>query len=117
VIVPVPVLAPKLAAFWVGLVTPIPKNLAVPLVLGIVEPVLADTTRARAVFADIEPMPYREAVRQNPEVICTLHRGMTRGLLEVLEPDRTLVKFLPHDPDTAGCRIELTSSHLEPEPG
>jgi len=62
VIVPVPVLAPGLAALWVGLVTPIPKNLAVPLVRGIVEPVLGDTTRARAAFPEIEPMPYREAV-------------------------------------------------------
>jgi uncharacterized protein YbjT (DUF2867 family) len=63
VIVPVPVLAPGLAALWVGLVTPIPKNLAVPLVQGIVEPVLADTARARAAFPEIEPMPYRETVR------------------------------------------------------
>jgi uncharacterized protein YbjT (DUF2867 family) len=34
-IVPVPVLAPRLAALWVGLVTPIPNRLAVPLVEGV----------------------------------------------------------------------------------
>lgn len=62
VIVPVPVLAPKLAALWVGLVTPIPNCLAVPLVEGVVEPVLGDTSRARRLFPEIEPVSYREAV-------------------------------------------------------
>jgi uncharacterized protein YbjT (DUF2867 family) len=61
-IVPVPVLAPALAGRWVGLVTPITNDLAVPLIEGVVQPVLADTRRARELFPDIEPMPYREAV-------------------------------------------------------
>lgn len=58
-----PVLAPKLATLWIGLVTPIPNRLAVPLVEGIVHSLVADTTRARALFPEIEPMAYREAVR------------------------------------------------------
>lgn len=62
VIVPVPVLAPKLAALWVGFVTPIPNCLAVPLVEGVVRPVLGDTTRARTLFPDIVPMSYADAV-------------------------------------------------------
>jgi uncharacterized protein YbjT (DUF2867 family) len=61
-IVPVPVLAPGLAARWVGFVTPITNDLAVPLVRGIVHPVLADTTRARELFPGIDPMPYAAAV-------------------------------------------------------
>ena len=61
-IVPVPVLAPRLAALWVGLVTPIPNRLAVPLVEGVVHPVVADTTRARSDFPEITPLEYREAV-------------------------------------------------------
>jgi hypothetical protein len=61
-IVPVPVLAPRLAGLWVGLVTPIPNKLALPLVEGVVRPVVADTTRARELFPEIEPMPYRETV-------------------------------------------------------
>ncbi len=61
-IVPVPVLAPRLAALWVGLVTPISNRLAVPLIEGVVHPVVADTSRARADFPEIEPMSYREAV-------------------------------------------------------
>ncbi len=64
VIVPVPVLAPKLAALWVGLVTPIPNRMAVPLIEGVVHPVVADTSRARTTFPDIEITPYDEAVRR-----------------------------------------------------
>ena len=62
IILPVPILAPKLAALWVGLVTPIPNCLAVPLVQGVVQPVVADTSRARALFPDIVPQPYVDAV-------------------------------------------------------
>jgi uncharacterized protein YbjT (DUF2867 family) len=62
VIVPVPVLAPRLAALWVGLVTPIPNRLAVPLVEGVVHPVVADTSRAHQDFPEIEPLTYRESV-------------------------------------------------------
>ena len=61
-IVPVPLLAPRVAGLWVGLVTPIPNSLAVPLIEGIVEPVLADTSRARVLMPAIVPMSYREAV-------------------------------------------------------
>jgi len=51
--------------------------------------------------------PYREAVRENQEVVCTLHRGLTRGLLDELEPSARLTKFVPEDPDRAGCLIEV----------
>ena len=61
-ILPVPLLVPGLAALWVGLVTPIPNRLAVPLIGGIVSTPVADTTRAAALFPDIHPMSYRDAV-------------------------------------------------------
>ena len=51
--------------------------------------------------------PYRDAVRENQEVICALHRGLTRGLLDVLEPRAKLTAFEPRDPYEAGCLIEL----------
>jgi uncharacterized protein YbjT (DUF2867 family) len=62
VILPVPVLAPRLAALWVGLVTPIPNRLALPLVEGILHPLVADTARARHLFPQVDPIPYRQAV-------------------------------------------------------
>lgn len=69
IIIKVPVLTPLLSGLWVGLITPIPNSLAVPLVKGIINPVLADTTKAEKYFPEIEPMPYREAVRRALEKI------------------------------------------------
>jgi uncharacterized protein YbjT (DUF2867 family) len=57
VIIPLPVLAPGLAARWVGLVTPIPNCLAVPLVRGIVEPVIGDLSRAVSYSRKSGPLP------------------------------------------------------------
>lgn len=62
-IIPVPILSPTLSGQWVGLITPIPNSLAVPLIKGIINPVLADTTKAEKYFPEINPIPYREAVR------------------------------------------------------
>jgi len=51
--------------------------------------------------------PYRDAVHENQPAICALHKGITRGLLDVLHPEAKLAGFVPHDPDRAGCLIEL----------
>ncbi len=61
-IVPTPFLAPGLAARWVGFFTPVPNRLAVPLVQGLIQPLLADTGRARELFPLIEPISYARAV-------------------------------------------------------
>lgn len=49
--------------------------------------------------------PYRDAVRENPSVVCGLHRGLTSGLLDGLDPGASLEDFEPADPDVAGCLI------------
>ena len=61
-IVPVPILAPGLAARWVGLVTPIPNYLAVPIIAGMTSELVADTTLAERLFPDIQPAPYADTV-------------------------------------------------------
>ncbi len=60
----VPVLAPKLAAIWVGLVTPISNSLAVPLIEGVIHPIVGNTKRAAEVFPEIRPLPYIESVER-----------------------------------------------------
>src|SRR6185312_7852135 len=60
--------------------------------------------------------PYRDAVHENQPAICALHRGITRGLLDVLEPEAKLAAFVPHDPDKAGCQIELRRSTTRRRP-
>lgn len=54
--------------------------------------------------------PYKEAVRDNPEVVCTLHKGITAGLLDELAPEARLSIFEPHDPEQAGCLIEVVGA-------
>lgn len=51
--------------------------------------------------------PYRDAVRENQPLVCALHRGITRGLLERLDPGARLEGFVPRDPYEAGCLIEI----------
>jgi len=51
--------------------------------------------------------PYREAVRERPALVCGLHRGLTRGLLDAIDPDTRLTGFEAKDPDQAGCLIRL----------
>jgi len=58
--------------------------------------------------------PYRDAVHENQPVICTLHEGITRGLLEALAPDAKLAAFVPRDPDKAGCTIEVRGLEARP---
>jgi predicted ArsR family transcriptional regulator len=51
--------------------------------------------------------PFRDSVRENQDVVCTLHRGLTRGLLDEIAPSAKLTRFVPHDPDRAGCEIDI----------
>ena len=61
-VVSVPVLTPGLAAEWIQFVTPISRNMAVPIVKGMVYPLLADTARAEKLFSGIHPTSYRKSV-------------------------------------------------------
>jgi predicted ArsR family transcriptional regulator len=68
--------------------------------------------------------PYRDAVRENQPAVCALHRGITRGLLEVTAPKAKLAAFEPRDPDLAGCLIQIagmprveTSARIQSAPG
>lgn len=58
----VPALLPTLAARWIGAITPIPNALAVPIVQGMIQPLVADLGRARAAFPEVRPLDYRTAV-------------------------------------------------------
>jgi len=51
--------------------------------------------------------PYRDAASENQAAICALHKGVTRGLLDILAPGAKLERFVPRDPASAGCLIGL----------
>ncbi|UGS34495.1 helix-turn-helix transcriptional regulator [Capillimicrobium parvum] len=51
--------------------------------------------------------PYRDLVHERQPVVCGLHRGITRGMLDTIDPKTRLTGFVPKDPDEAGCLIEV----------
>lgn len=53
--------------------------------------------------------PYRAPVQVNQELVCTLHRGLTAGLLDGLAPGAKLTRFEPHDPERAGCVVSVAA--------
>lgn len=50
IVIPVPVLTPRLSSYWINLVTPLPAALARPLVEGLRNPVVCHDTRIRAII-------------------------------------------------------------------
>ena len=63
--------------------------------------------RTRTLTYTLANCPYRDVVRENQPVVCALHRGLTRGLLDEMSPKTKLVGFVPKDPYAAGCLIQL----------
>lgn len=55
----------------------------------------------------LQTCPYAEAVRENPAVVCTLHKGVVRGVLERLRPGAELTGFTVRPPEIAGCIVEV----------
>ncbi|MFT4884058.1 MAG: hypothetical protein ACI8U4_001571 [Natronomonas sp.] len=62
-IVPVPVLSPRLSAGWLSLVTDIPPSVARPLVEGMRNTVVV-TDHSIDAHVDVEPMPFDEAAQR-----------------------------------------------------
>ncbi|MGB7748073.1 MAG: SDR family oxidoreductase [Verrucomicrobiia bacterium] len=59
----VPVLTPRLSSYWVHLVTPIPANIAQPLIKGLGNEVIVRDAAALKLFPAIQPLDYATAVR------------------------------------------------------
>ena len=66
-----------------------------------------EPTAPRGLAYTLTNCPYREAVRQNQPAVCSLHRGITTGLLDRIDPGARLAGFVAKDPYAAGCLIEL----------
>lgn len=62
-IIPVPVLTPKLSSYWVHWTTPVPANIVRPLILGLRNELIVRDGRARQLFPQIEPLNYETAVQ------------------------------------------------------
>jgi uncharacterized protein YbjT (DUF2867 family) len=63
VLVPVPVLTPRLSSHWVHWMTPLPAEIARPLIEGLRNEVIVRDDSARPLFPRIQPMDYKTAVK------------------------------------------------------
>lgn len=64
VIVPVPVLTPRLSSLWCGLVTSVPVSVARPLIEGLRNETVVRSDAAARLFPDVRPIGFDEAVRR-----------------------------------------------------
>jgi uncharacterized protein YbjT (DUF2867 family) len=62
-ILPVPVLTPKLSSYWVGLITPVPPSVSMPLIEGLKNEVVCRENAIREIMP-IRLTPYDDAVRK-----------------------------------------------------
>jgi uncharacterized protein YbjT (DUF2867 family) len=62
-IIPVPVLSPKLSAYWLDLVTTMPRSITHPLVAGLRNPVVVNDDSIRE-HVDVDLTPFDETVRR-----------------------------------------------------
>ena len=62
-LVPVPVLTPRLSSYWAHWMTPIPSDIARPLIEGLRNETVVRDDAAQQVFPDIHPMNYEFAVQ------------------------------------------------------
>ena len=98
-IIPVPVLSPKLSSHWVGLVTPLPTGVAKPLVDSLrIEVTVDDNSYAEEVVGEL--LSYRESVTRALERSRSLQVA-TRWS----DTAKTPARAIPGDPDWAGGAV------------
>jgi uncharacterized protein YbjT (DUF2867 family)/uncharacterized protein YndB with AHSA1/START domain len=116
VIVRVPFLTPRLSSLWVGLVTPLPANLAKPLVESLINEVVVTRPPADPGVAG-EPLSFRAAVELALQRSASLQ--VETRWSDASLPGRSPADPLPTDPDWAGGSLlvdeqEVTSAAPAP---
>jgi uncharacterized protein YbjT (DUF2867 family) len=101
VVLGVPVLTPKLSSLWVGLVTPLPADLARPLVESLVNEVVV--TRPSEPLSGPAPLTFRRSVEL--AVDRSVELKVTTRWSDAALPGRSAARPLPTDPDWAGGSV------------
>lgn len=111
-IAPLPVLTPRLASLWVGLVTPVPHAIARPLVASLQNEcvVKSDDIDALIPPPDEGLTPYRRAVRL---ALGRLDADMVETSWQDAEVSGAPSDPLPSDPDWAGRAVFTDRRELE----
>ncbi len=101
-VVPVPVLSPSLSSRWIGLVTPLPTDLARPLVASLVNDVVM-TDHSIDDIVPHQPLPYRRAVQFALRRVADLDVLTSWADAELY--GRTPADPMPTDPDWSGGTV------------
>jgi len=113
-IIPIPVLTPRLSSHWVNIVTPVPRAIAVPLVESLRNSVVPRERDLQALIG-LTPIGYDEAVRLALEKI-------QQGSVETRWSDASWPNApsdpLPSDPAWAGGDVEIDERdrHVDASP-
>ncbi len=101
-IVPVPVLSPKLSSHWIGLVTPLPTNLAKPLVHGLAnEVIVRDHTVDELMPHDC--IPFEQAIES--AIKRTRDLEVTTSWANAELAWRSPADPIPNDPEWSGGTV------------
>lgn len=111
-IIPVPLLTPRLSSHWVNLVTPLPYGLARPLVDSLINDVVVHPERDIRRLVAHEPYTLDEAIERALAVVGDFE---IRTSWMDSAPSNTAASPMPQDPDWAGATIyqdiqEVTST-------
>ncbi|MDH3302849.1 MAG: NAD(P)H-binding protein, partial [Acidimicrobiia bacterium] len=101
-IIPVPLLTPRLSSHWVNLVTPLPYGLARPLVDSLINDVVVNPDRDIRRLIDHEPYTLDQAIERALAVVGDLE---IRTSWMDSAPSSTPASPMPQDPDWAGGTI------------
>ncbi len=104
-----PVLPAWIGARFIGLVTPIPSRLAVPLVEGMTQSLVVNEDRARILFADVKPIRYVKAVKL---ALCRIQEQAVETRWSGTATDEPTYEH--HD--LRGLIREVRSLHIEASP-
>ena len=103
----VPVLTPRLSAYWANLVTPVPASVAFPLIEGLKSETICEDERIKSLIP-VEPIGFDEAVRLAMEKV--QHREVETRWTNASLPgeDRRPVPFEPADlPDARRAAVRM----------
>ena len=112
--IPTPVLSPRLSSYWINIVTPIPASIARPLVQGLTSEVIVEDPEPAQTLFDVRPISYETAVK--------LALDRTRqGAVETLWSSSlsAVPRGTPSAPeltDTEGMLVDRQVVHLDASP-
>lgn len=109
-IVPVPLLTPRLSSHWVNLVTPLPYSLARPLVGSLINDVTVSRERDIRRLVDHEPYTLDEAIER---ALAVVGGFQIKTSWMDSAPSDTPASSMPQDPDWAGGTVYQDTQEVD----